>query len=82
MQITARLVFHYQEEEQALIAYQSLEPDNRNYLESKVVDNDLVCKIRGESVPRILATLDDLIFSEILVEKVLEIDGDEIWSLH
>ncbi|HNR26525.1 MAG TPA: KEOPS complex subunit Pcc1 [Methanobacteriaceae archaeon] len=78
MQITARLVFHYQEEEQALIAYQSLEPDNRNYLESKVVDNDLVCKIRGESVPRILATLDDLIFSEILVEKVLEIDGDEI----
>ena len=78
MQITARLVFHYQEEEKALIAYQSLEPDNRNYLESKVVDNDLVCKIRGESVPRILATLDDLIFSEILVEKVLEIDGDEI----
>ena len=78
MQITARLVFHYQEEEQALIAYKSLEPDNRNYLESKVVDNDLVCKIRGESVPRILATLDDLIFSEILVEKVLEIDGDEI----
>ena len=78
MQITARLTFHYQAEKQAIIAYQSLEPDNRNYLESKVVDNDFICEIRGESVTRVLATLDDLIFSEILVEKVLEIDGDEI----
>jgi hypothetical protein len=77
MQITAQLTFHYLREEQAKIAYQSLEPDNRNYLESKVVDKDLICEIRGESVPRVLATLDDLIFSEILVEKVLEIDGDE-----
>jgi hypothetical protein len=77
MHITARLTFHYQVKEQARIAYQSLEPDNRNYLESKFVDKDLICEIRGESVPRVLATLDDLIFSEILVEKVLEIDGDK-----
>ncbi|MEN6328677.1 MAG: KEOPS complex subunit Pcc1 [Methanobacteriaceae archaeon] len=77
MQITARLTFHYQKEEQARIAYQSLEPDNRNYLESEVINNDFICVIRGESVPRVLATLDDLIFSEILVEKVLKIDGDK-----
>ena len=77
MQITARLTFHYQGEEQAKIAYQSLEPDNRNYLESKVINKNLICEIRGESVPRVLATLDDLIFSEILVEKVLKIDGDK-----
>lgn len=77
MQITARLTFHYQGEEQAKIAYQSLEPDNRNYLESKVINKNLICEIHGESVPRVLATLDDLIFSEILVEKVLKIDGDK-----
>jgi hypothetical protein len=77
MQITARLTFHYQAGEQARIAYQSLEPDNRNYLESKVINKDFICEIRGESVPRVLATLDDLIFSEILVEKVLKIDGDK-----
>jgi hypothetical protein len=77
MQITARLTFHYQGEEQAKIAYQSLEPDNRNYLESKVINRDLICEIHGESVPRVLATLDDLIFSEILVEKVLKINGDK-----
>jgi len=77
MQITARLTFHYQGEEQAKIAYQSLEPDNRNYVESKVINENLTCEIHGESVPRVLATLDDLIFSEILVEKMLKIDGDK-----
>ena len=77
MQIKAQLTFNYHVKEQARIAYQSLEPDNRNYLESQVINNDLICKIRGESLPRVLATLDDLIFSEILVEKLLKIDGDK-----
>ncbi|MEG3225427.1 MAG: hypothetical protein BME94_07950 [Methanobacteriales archaeon Met13] len=76
MQITVQLTFHYQGGEQARIAYQSLEPDNRNYLESKISNNDVICEIRGESLPTVLATVDDLIFSEILVEKLLKIEGD------
>ncbi|HMK53433.1 MAG TPA: KEOPS complex subunit Pcc1 [Methanobacteriaceae archaeon] len=76
MQIKAQLTFHYLGEEQARIACRSLEPENRNYLESEVQNNDLICRISGESLQTVLATVDDLIFSEILVEKLLRVDGD------
>ena len=76
MQIKAQLTFHYLQKEQAKIACRSLEPENRNYLESEVQNNDLICRINGESLQTFLATVDDLIFSEILVEKLLRIDGD------
>lgn len=77
MHIKARLIFHYHQKEQARIACRSLEPDNGNYLESKLKNNDLICQIKGESLQTVLATIDDLIFSEILVEKLLKIEGDE-----
>jgi hypothetical protein len=74
MKIKARLTFHYQNNDEAKIAFRALQPDNINYLESKAENNLMICEINGESLNSALATIDDLIFSEILVEKVLTID--------
>ncbi|MBI5459631.1 KEOPS complex subunit Pcc1 [Methanobacterium sp.] len=73
MKIKANITFCYQNDKQAEIAFKSLLPDNIGFLESRQNHDSLVCTLKGKSLKTIISTADDLIFSEMLVEKVLEI---------
>ena len=73
MKIKATITFCYQNDKQAEVAFKSLLPDNIGFLESRQNHNSLVCTLKGKSLNTIISTADDLIFSEMLVEKVLEI---------
>ncbi|ADZ08629.1 hypothetical protein Metbo_0377 [Methanobacterium lacus] len=73
MKITAKIEFRYINPEYAEAAYESLHPDNVGYIESYVENESMICCIEGDSVGRLLATADDLIFCETMVEKIAEL---------
>jgi hypothetical protein len=75
MKIKATITFHYQDEKQAEIAFKSLQPDNIGFLESYLDYDSVVCELKGKSLKTILSTADDLIFSEMLVEKIIELEN-------
>jgi len=72
MRIEAEIQIEYKDSKNADISFQSLEVENKGYVESNKRDNVLNFKVDSDSLSTFLATVDDLIFSEILVEKVLE----------
>ncbi len=74
MQIKARITFQYETEQQAKIALKSLNPDNIGPINSNTEKNRLIYDINAESLNSFLATVDDLLFCEIMVEKVLELE--------
>lgn len=73
MRIKAKITFKYIKPEYAETAYESLHPDNVGYISSHVENNSLICCIDGDSVGRLLATADDLIFCETMVEKIAKL---------
>jgi hypothetical protein len=73
MKVKALFNFQYQTEEQAKIALKSLQPDNIGFLESYQDKDSVICILNGKSVRTILSTSDDLLFSEMVVEKILEL---------
>lgn len=72
MKINALLTLKYKSNNSASLIYNSLEIDNENYLESDINDRTINYKINSESLGNFLATVDDLIASEIVAEKILE----------
>jgi len=72
MKIEAIIEMEYKNSKDADISFQSLEVENKGYVESSKENNILKFGWKGESLSTFLATADDLIFSEILVEKILE----------
>lgn len=74
MQIKARITFGYQTEKQAKIALKSLNPDNIGLIYSNTEENRLIYDINSDSLNSFMATVDDLLFCEIMVEKVLELE--------
>ncbi len=74
MQIKAQISFQYETEKQAEVARQSLNPDNMGPINSCVLGDKLVYDLGGDSLNSFLATVDDLLFCEIMVEKVLELE--------
>lgn len=72
MQIKGLLTLEYKTDESASLVYNSLEIDNENYLEGDINDRTIEYKISSESLGSFLATVDDLIASEIVAEKILE----------
>ena len=74
MQIKAQIVFEYETKKQATLALKSLEPDNMGSINSQVVENRLIYHIHEDSPNTFLATVDDLLFCELMVEKVLEFE--------
>jgi hypothetical protein len=74
MQIKSHIKFEYETEKQAKITLKSLNPDNIGFIKSYVVENKLIYDISGDSLNTFLATVDDLLFCEIMVEKVLEFE--------
>ncbi|MCL2115455.1 MAG: hypothetical protein FWH29_04465 [Methanobrevibacter sp.] len=72
MKIEAKIQIEYKNSKDADISFQSLEIENKGYIESYKRENIVNFKVNSDSLSTFLATVDDLIFSEILVEKILE----------
>ena len=72
MKIKGKICLDYADEKSAKLVYDSLEIDNKDYLESKLNENKIVYEIDSETLGSFLSTADDLIASEIVVEKILE----------
>ena len=73
MKIKTKIKFKYKSNEDAEIVFRSLEPDNIGYINSVVEDNYFICSLNGNSIGTILSTADDLVFCEIMVEKMSEL---------
>jgi len=72
MKITGEVTFTYESENDAKVVYDSLEVDNENYLKSQLDNNKINYNINSAKLGSFLATVDDLIASEIVVEKILD----------
>ncbi|MCI6993764.1 KEOPS complex subunit Pcc1 [uncultured Methanobrevibacter sp.] len=72
MKIKGKICLDYKDEESAKVVFDSLEIDNENYLESELKENRIVYEINSTTLGSFLATADDLIASEIVVEKILD----------
>ena len=71
MKITGEIIFSYKNENDARLVFDSLEVDNENYLKSNLNGNSINYEITNEKLGSFLATADDLIASEIVVEKII-----------
>ena len=71
MKINGNLKFIYDNEENARLFFDSLDVDNENYLNSKLNANTIEYNVNSEILGTFLATVDDLIASEIVVEKII-----------
>lgn len=72
MKINGALTLKYNTEESACLVYDSLEVDNENYVKSNLDDNTINYEIASESLGSFLATIDDLIASEIVSENIIK----------
>ena len=72
MKIKGKICLKYNNEENAKVVFDSLEIDNENYLESQLNENKITYEINSKTLGRFLSTADDLIASEIVVEKILD----------
>jgi hypothetical protein len=72
MKIDAEIKMEYKNSKDADISLKSLDVENKGYVESNKENNILTFKLESDSLSTFLATADDLIFSEILVEKIIE----------
>ena len=77
MQIESTVIFTYETEEEAKIALGSLKPDNMDFIESYVENNSLICKLDTTSLRTTLATVDDILFCEMMAEKVIDFTKEE-----
>ena len=72
MKIKGNICLNYKDQKSAKLVYDSLEIDNKNYLNSQLNENKIIYEITSESLGSFLSTADDLIASEIVVEKIIE----------
>ena len=72
MKITGDLTFIYADAKSAELVFESLDVDNEDYLKSQLNGNKIEYNIDSEKLGTFLATVDDLIASEIVVEKIIE----------
>ncbi len=71
MKINGLLILNYKTERDASLIFDSLEVDNENYVESTINNNTINFNINSGSLGSFLATIDDLIASEIVCEKII-----------
>jgi hypothetical protein len=72
MKIRGDLAFKYKTANDAEVVFDSLEVDNENYLKSKLNNDTIEYEVESEKLGTFLATVDDLIASEIVVEEILK----------
>ena len=72
MKISGNIEFKYKTDRDAQLVFDSLEVDNKNYLTSELNGDTINYEINSKKLGSFLATVDDLIASEIVVEKITE----------
>lgn len=72
MEIKAKINMEYKDSKDAEVSFNTLEVDNEGFVESEINGSILSFNIESNSLGSFLATADDLIASEILIEKILE----------
>ena len=77
MKIKGKLQLTYKNSKIAKTVYESLEVDNIGFLNSKLKNNTIEYALNNNSLGSFLSTTDDLIASEIVVEKILETTKQE-----
>lgn len=76
MKINSKIKLKFNNSKNCKTAYQSLEVDNKNFIESDHTDREITYTISSESLGSFLATVDDLIASNIVVEKIISSTND------
>lgn len=71
MKIDSLLKIEYKNSKDAKIAYTSLLVDNKGFINCEINENKLEFTYQAETLGTYLNTIDDLIASEILIEKLL-----------
>jgi mRNA-degrading endonuclease RelE of RelBE toxin-antitoxin system len=71
MKIKGKICLNYKTEESAKLVHDSLEVDNKDYVKTEISKNRLIYKINSETLGSFLSTADELIASEIVVEKII-----------
>ncbi|MCI6931065.1 MAG: KEOPS complex subunit Pcc1 [Methanobrevibacter boviskoreani] len=71
MEINSQLTIKYTDKESAKISFESLKVDNEGFVKSKLNDDTVEFEINSDSLGSFLNTSDDLIASEIVVEKII-----------
>ncbi len=74
MKVKSKIELKFKTPKLAEITFQTLEVDNKNFLDSKLEDDTITYEISNESLTTTLATIDDLIACEILSEKITSIN--------
>lgn len=72
MNIKTKITFTYTEDKYAIIAYNSLCPDNKGFIESTVDNDKLICYIENENINSVLNSIEDLIQCEKVIEMTSE----------
>ncbi len=71
MKVKAKIQLNFKNNKQAKLTYDTLEVDNKNFLDSNLKNNTITYEINNNSLTTTLATIDDLIACEILSEKII-----------
>ena len=77
MEIESRITFMYRTEKEAHVALSSLKPDNMDFVKAYVEKKSLICDLESRPLKTTLATIDDLLFCEMITEKIIEFIDDE-----
>ena len=80
MRIHGLLTLKYKTNQSASLIYNSLDVDNENYVKGKLNKDIINYEIDSESLGSFLATIDDLIASEIVSEKIINKTND-LWKV-
>lgn len=76
MKINGKIQLKYKNNKDSRTVYDSLEIDNEGYLESEIDESKITYTVSSSSLGSFLATVDDLIASEIVVEKIITSTND------
>lgn len=77
MEVESTIIFEYRTKEEADIAMASINPDNMGFISSYVENNSLICKLESRSLRTTLATVDDILFCEIMAEKIIDFTNNK-----
>lgn len=78
MEIESRITFIYGAGKEAKVALGSLNPDNMDFIKAHVEDSSLICDLKSRSLRTTLATIDDLLFCEMMTEKIIDFTNNEV----
>lgn len=77
MEIKSKIEFKYRSAKEAHVALDSINPDNMDFVKAHIQGKSVICNLESGSLKTILATIDDLIFCEMMTEKIIDFTNNE-----